>query len=65
MDEVELKIFIYISSSCSSNPFSSYTFTTEEITSSTNEAAKGANKTSRNLPSCFFVLFYCFSNSIN
>ena len=30
------------------------TFTTEEITGCTNEAAKGANNAPRNPPSCFF-----------
>ena len=40
--------------------------TTEEMTGCTIEAAKGANKTPRNPPSCFFLFnFYCFSNSIN
>ena len=33
-------------------------FTSEEITGCTNEAAKGANKSGRNLPSCF--LFHVF-----
>ena len=31
--------------------------TTEEITGCTNEAAKGANKSPRNLSSCFFISF--------
>ena len=38
-------------------------FTTEEITSCTNEAAKGTNKTPINPPSCFFVLY--FNVSVN
>ena len=33
-------------------------FTTKEITGCTNEVAKGANKAGRNLPSCFFFLFF-------
>ena len=37
-------------------------FTAEEITGSTNEAAKGANRAPRNLPSCFFVS--CFTVSV-
>ena len=36
-------------------------FTTEEITSCTNEAAKGANKTPINPPSCFFVSYFTVS----
>ena len=36
-------------------------FTTEEITGCTNEVAKGANKAQRNLPSCFFVLYFMVS----
>ena len=37
-------------------------FTTEEMTGCTNEAAKGANKTPRNRPSCFFIS--CFTVSV-
>ena len=37
-------------------------FTSEEITVCTNEAAKGANKVQRNLPSCFFIS--CFTVSV-
>ena len=37
------------------------TCTTQEITGRTNEAAKGANKAPRNLPSCFFL---CFTVSV-
>ena len=37
-------------------------FTTEEITSCTNEVARGANKASRNLPSYFFIS--CFTVSV-
>ena len=40
-------------------PLPLITFTTEEITGCTNEAGKGANKTSRNTPSCFFIS--CFT----
>ena len=36
-------------------------FTTEEITGCTNEAAKGANKVPRNLPSCFFISSFTVS----
>ena len=36
-------------------------FTTEEITGCTNEAAKGANKTPRNPPSCFFISSFTIS----
>ena len=71
-DGAELKLFIYISSSCySDSPLSSKSqlipFTTEEITDCSNEATKGANKASGNLPSCFFlfhVLLFqiCFPN---
>ena len=52
---MKLKIFILISSACSSN--SSPTplpFATEEITGCTIEAAKGANKAPINLPSFLF-----------
>ena len=38
-------------------------FTTEEITGSTIEVAKEANKASRNLPSCSFIS--CFTVSVN
>ena len=37
-------------------PLPVITFTTDEITGCSNEAAKGANKAPRNPPSCF--LFY-------
>ena len=37
-------------------------FTTEEITSCTNEAAKGGNKAPRNPPSLFFIS--CFTVSV-
>ena len=37
-------------------------FTTEEITSCTNETANGANNAGRNPPSCFFIL--CFIGSV-
>ena len=37
-------------------------FTTKEITGSTNEEAKGANKAPRNPPSCFFIS--CFTVSV-
>ena len=43
-------------------PLSLIPFTTEEITGCTNEAAKGANKVSRNPPSCFFIS--CFTVSV-
>ena len=58
----ETKNFIHISSSCSSNSSSTYSFTTEEITSFTNEAAKGAEKAQTNLPFCFFIS--CFIVSV-
>ena len=58
MDRAELKVFIYISSSCSSNSFSQTPLTTEEISDCTNEAAKGANKAPRNLLSCFFISYF-------
>ena len=38
-------------------------FAYEEITGCTNEAAKGANKASRNLPSCFFIS--CITVAVN
>ena len=59
---MELKIVIHISSSCSSNSSSTYTFYYEEITVCTNEAAKGANKAPRNLPFSFFIS--CFTVSV-
>ena len=59
---MELKIFIHISSSCSSNSSSTYTFITEEITGCTKEAVNGANKAPRNLSSYFFVS--CFTVSV-
>ena len=37
-------------------------FTNEEISGCTNEAAKGANKAPRSLPSCFFIS--CFTVSV-
>ena len=43
-------------------PFPVTTFNTEEITDYTNEAAKGANKAARNLPSWFCNL--CFTVSV-
>ena len=47
-------------------PLPLITFTTEEVTGCTNEAAEGVNKAPRNSPSCFFYfMFYCFSNFIN
>ena len=36
-------------------------FTIEEITGWTNEATKGANKATRNSPSCFFILYFAVS----
>ena len=40
--------------------------TTEGIGGCTTEAAKDANKSPINLPSCFFYfMFYCFSSLIN
>ena len=36
-------------------------FTTEEITGSTNEAAKGANKAPSNQPSCFIISSFIVS----
>ena len=45
------------------NPLPVIPFTTEEITGCTNEAAKGANKSPRNPPSCFFIS--CFTVSVN
>ena len=36
-------------------------FTTEEITGSTNEAAKGANKAPSNQPSCFIIASFIVS----
>ena len=41
------------------SPLSLIPFTTEEITGSTIEAGKGANKAPRNSPSCFFIS--CFT----
>ena len=58
---MDLKIFVYISSSCSSN-FSTYTFFYWRITGSANETARGAYKTPRHLPSCFFI--WCFAVSV-
>ena len=43
----------FYSFSCNSS--STYTFSTEEITSCTNKAAKGAKKAGINSPSCFFI----------
>ena len=43
-------------------PLSLVSVTTEEITGCTNEAAKGANKAPRNLPSCFLIS--CFTVSV-
>ena len=40
-------------------------FVTEEITGHTIEAAKSANIAPRNLYSCFYFMFYYFSNTIN
>ena len=49
----------------SSTPLPLIRFTSEEITGSTNEAAKGANKFQRNLPSCcFFFFILCFTVSV-
>ena len=60
-DGVKLKTFIYLSSSCSSN--SSSTYTTEEVTGCTNEAAKEANKKVKK--TCLLVfLFHVFSVSV-
>ena len=39
-------------------PFPLMSFPTEEITGCTNEAAKGANKASRNQLSCCFILSF-------
>ena len=41
-------------------PFPIISFTTEEITRYTNEAAKGANKARRNLPSDFLLYVLLF-----
>ena len=60
-DGVELKIFICISSSFPFNSSFTNTFTTEEITGFTNEAAKVASKASRNRLSCFFASCFTFS----
>ena len=58
---MKLKTFIYLSSSCSSN--SSSTYTTEEVTGCTNEAAKEANKEVKK--TCLLVfLFHVFSVSV-
>ena len=47
-------------------PLPLISFTTEEITGCTNEAAEAANKAGRNPPSClFYFMFYCFSNTMN
>ena len=43
-------------------PYPLIPFTTEQITGSTTEAAKGVNKAPRNLPSCFLIL--CFTVSV-
>ena len=43
-------------------PLAFIPFTTEEITGCTNEVAKGANKSPRNPPSCFFIS--CFTVSV-
>ena len=61
-DRVEKIFFIHISSSCSSNSSSTYTFTTKEITGCTNEAAKSAYKAPRNPPLLFFIS--CFTVSV-
>ena len=44
-------------------PLTLIPFPTEEITYCTNEATKGANKTPRNPPSCFFILFFNVSGT--
>ena len=45
----------------SHTPLSLIPFTTEEITGCTKEAAKGANKAPRNLPSCSFISYLTVS----
>ena len=57
-DGVELKVFIHVSSSCSSNSSSAYAFTTEEVTGCTIDAAKGANEAPRIRLLVFFVFFH-------
>ena len=69
MDGSELKIFIHMFKfrlQALLTPLPLIPFTTEEITVCAVEAARDANKTPRNQPSCFlFHLLCCFSNSIN
>ena len=52
-DGVDLKIFIYISLSCSSDSSPTYAIYSWKITGYTIKAAKSANKVPRN--PCFFI----------
>ena len=59
---MELKFFFIYPLPALLTPLPLITFTTEEIFSYTNEAAKGANKAARNASSCSFIS--CFTVSV-